>query len=429
MGTTKDITCKKCGAIVKGDVTYCPHCGELLPGKTESITISKRERDLLTTNYKVLERIYKTGHAPSGMHLIGEDYFDNIENIKKKADRYDTISMWTLLISIGLGIILFFTGLYYVIDRFQRETKTGLEIVKDEATGKYGIYNHDKDSLVTPYEYDSIQYRNWVDAESYKRNYFVLFKNTLLGIADSTGTVSISCELDEIEGAYSGLIIMRKNGYEGLFDTYGTPLFRTNNYHVLWDKKPVLDSRTPGTYVGNIIPVKRNTNSGWELFNRAGKKIINKTYPEVTQTGTSDLIKVKYNGYYGLINKKGEEVVKCNADWILRFREGMAVVYISKPYNVYAIDTLGNKVVFQSFPNDWSIWYFRSAFIAVRDESNGKIGYYDKTGKQVISHEFEQAQDGNTWIDPSFQGDSARVSSQGRNGYVFKDGNFKPDAK
>ena len=33
MGTTNEITCKKCGAQATGDITYCPHCGELLPGK------------------------------------------------------------------------------------------------------------------------------------------------------------------------------------------------------------------------------------------------------------------------------------------------------------------------------------------------------------------------------------------------------------
>lgn len=426
MEITKDITCKECGAIVKEntDITYCPKCGTLLPDKTENVVISKRERDLLSTNYKVLGKIYKTGYAPVGKQLVERDEYNRI---KKKVDRYEHISDGALVIGLGLLIALFITACYFVGKWLDQKPKVRLEIVKDKATGKYGIYDNDKDLLVTPYEYDSIQYRNWVDAESYKRNYYCLFKNGLIGVADSTGAVRVACELSNIEGAYSGLIIMRENGYEGLFDTYGTPLFRTDNYHVLWVKKPALDYYTPGTFVGNIIPVKHNTNSGWELYDRTGKRITGNSYPEAIQAGTPNLIKVKYNGYYGLINTKGQEVVKCKAKWISRYQENIAFVNYPDSKHLYALDTLGNTIFSISKEYKWQ-WPVMEGVFA-RMDNNGNIGYYNKTGKLVIPHKFEQAKDGNSLTHPCFAGDSARVSYRGQNGYVYKNGYFKPDAK
>lgn len=401
-------TCSKCNYSNLDTSHYCVKCGAplektwLFPKRYK--VIAETELDSLTNERNRLRK------------QINDSWGIKIEKWIK--DNKNTI-VWT----IASIFALFFLGWMFTKCDFSTKVLDVIEIRKDEASGKYGIYNNESNILVTQYEYDSIQHRNWVDAESYKRNYYCLFRNNLIGIADSSGAVTVSCNLSSIEGAYSGLIIMRcESGNEGLLDTYGTPLFDTNYYRVLWEKTPVFDFYTSGTYVGNIIPVKRSSNSGWELFDRTGKRISSKSYPEVIQTGVPNLIKVKLNGYYGLVNTKGQEVLRCNARWISRYQEDIAFVDYPNSKYLYAINLLGNKIF--SISKEYKTQWLVKEGLFARMDSHGKIGYYDKTGKLVIPHKYEQTKDGNTLIQPNFHNDSAFVSYQGEKGVLLKEGTF-----
>jgi DNA-directed RNA polymerase subunit RPC12/RpoP len=417
METVKEYKCAKCGAIVwKGEhkeymlncPPYCPHCGALLTLKRAKVAVELSDLNNIEKNVIKLASNIKYSYKPPYARVCDGYNFDTINRIlcpdflektkitKKKADTF-MYSIFGLIGVCFLAVIVF-----GCIAIFGNKSKTGVEIVKDEATGKYGIYNHDKDIQTVPFAYDTIAF------ESDYRAYFLL-SGIKFGVADSTGNITIPCEMDSICPVGNDMAIMYRNGMQGVWHRDGHIIIPCENEYVFWEKKPKGDFDTPyDGYIGNIIPIKRSSNYGWDLYDKFGRRINLQTYQEAIQTGTQDMIKVKYNGYYGLVNAKGEEVIKCKAKWISRFQEDIAFIYYIDSKYLYAIDTSGNNVfsISKDYKTQWPI--IEGLF--ARMDNNGKIGYYNKKGKLVIPHKFEQARKGDNLVSPNFQGDSARIS-------------------
>jgi len=396
----KEVICTnpECKAHVSAKLTYCPHCGKLLPGKSGNELIEKSTLRHWTNCAVDLHDI--TEKEPEGRdfmdrikkpNLVHEDissvlnssFVQKVKDMKEKADKYDTITLWAIFSILGLAIIAFLYLLYSLYDKQEKDTlqETKIEIVQDEKTGKYGIYNHTIDEQTIPFEYDSI--RNVANDMS------ILYRNGMQGVcSQKDGKVIIPCE----------------------------------NQYVFWEKEPTTWTwEVPFNYVGNIIPVKRSVNSGWDIYDNTGKRINATTYQGAWQTGLPNLIKVKYNSLYGIIDIKGKQIVACKAIRISRFREGKAFVEYAEKEDV--VDSLGK--VLTSFTQDYiNHWHFSQGLFAKQDQDR-KIRFYNEKGQSVFKYAFEQAKEGDTLINPSFDGDSARISYNGQNGYIFKNGTLK----
>ena len=371
---------KECGAIVRKGLTYCPRCGTLLPGQAEKTVISKQELGKLEDCERDLRKIHLFGYEPRGWVLIKTSEYNTL---KKEANSYNKIKTSIIITGIVALLAISIWGGFWLFNS-NNAIVNNIEIVQDNTTKKYGIYNHTIDSLIVPYEYDSILYAG--------NEMSIMYRDSMQGVCNNEGQIVIPCE----------------------------------NQYVFWETRPTEWTwEIPNDYVGNIIPVKHSQNSGWDIYDKYGKRINLFTYQDATQTGEPDLIKVKLNDLFGIIDIKGHQIVSCNSTRISKFRKEKAFIeYRGKE------DVVNNKgKVLCSFATDYkNLWHFSEGLFAKKNQ-DGKIGYYDETGKLVFQHIYEQAKEGNNLLNPSFDGDSARISYNGRNGYLYRDGSIKLDAQ
>mgnify|MGYP003292084536 CR=1 FL=1 len=438
---------------------YCPNCGRLLPSKKELKAKTDAEieklksapptgkifvnREEATTQVKAYNDMIRSGYAPAGKQIITEkeyetlthtsELYDYWEGKKKTVYNYKKHYMWECyLFSILFCVAMLVGGIYlfgWLIPKYLKPSET-IEVVVDSETGKYGIYNNEIDSLITPYLYDTIRHVVGYREDNIYRNFYYVKKDGKFGVADSTGRITIDCELDKTVGTYSGLIQLYKGEKVGLMDLKGKQILPPEYKYVLWQNEPLNTNTTAGTYVGDIIPVKANGSRGWELYNRNGEKINKKFYRSVLQTGEPTLVKVQEWSSYkdGIVNSLGVQVVPCSYYTIMKFNNGRAWAKKSRNGAWSLITAQGEQLM--TLPKGYEPYPFSEGFAAVKYKN--KIGYYDVSGKCIIPHdkyeEIEQVPTkpgvAKSTILPYFHNGKAKVSYNGEEGYIDINGNF-----
>ncbi len=416
---SKKCSNQRCQYVNSDSSHYCVKCGKPLeklyifssrPDKTYEV-IAKSELDSLKNERNRLRK------------QINESYALKIESWVKV--NKETI-FWTSITFIAIVI----GGWLFTKCDFTHN-KQVIEIKKNDVTGKYGIFDNKTETLVTPFEYDSISHRKSIDKnQNVYRNYFYLFKNGKIGVADGTGKTTINCSIDATDGAYNGIVILQKGEKKGIMDLFGHRIIPCEYQYVLWKDKPKYNSfETPGSYVGNIIPVAVNKNSYWELYNRNGVKISNQRYKEAIQTGNPKLIKVRevrndYRVLYGIVDENGQVIVPCKYYSISVFEEDRAWVKekYSDPWSL--ITSNGERLM--TLPFKYTPSAFHDGMAAIKN--NGKIGYCDINGKFVIPMNYEQINNNDgSYISFDFYYGKAKVLYKGKPGYLDKKGIFTPD--
>ncbi|MES2588851.1 MAG: WG repeat-containing protein [Bacteroidota bacterium] len=134
---------------------------------------------------------------------------------------------------------------------------------------------------------------------------------------------------------------------------------------------------------------------------------------------------VSYPGKYGLKDKKGKVLIKPKYDKVGRFSEGFASVQIGDKMSF--INSLGKEII--PFGTYSYVGYFEKGICAVNvggnlaefnqvewgaQESSGKWGFIDKTGKVVIPIKYD-------WVF-GFKGDFAVYKLKNRWGFIDKKG-------
>ena len=95
------------------------------------------------------------------------------------------------------------------------------------------------------------------------------------------------------------------------------------------------------------------------------------------------LAAVEYNDKWGFINKKGEEVIPTEYDWVQYFNEGLVVAKKDNKWGV--LNKKGEVVV--PFKYEGMYYLYKNGWIAVK--LNGKWGYIDGSGKVVIDIKYD----------------------------------------
>lgn len=404
------VICSKCHYHNSYGSHYCVKCGALLPGYKEYVVIAKTELKSLRDERDLLREKINNSWGVKIKKIVG--------------DHIDTI-VWTACMVFWL-IACFVLAIK--CDSSQKTSEV-IEIRKDEASGKYGIYNNESKALVAPYEYDSISHRKGWNYQG-DWNFFYMFKNGKFVVADSTGMRTISYELNAASGSYNGLVILYKGGKQGLMNTYGQQILPCEYQYVLWEGETAFSSLDhPGTYVGNILPVKVDKNGGWELYNRSGRKIREQHYKTATQTGNPNLIKVREirrdnKILYGIVDESGQVVIPCQYYRISVFGNDRA--WAKQNYNDPWSLITSKGIRLMTLSNGVTPSAFHDGMAAVIE--NGKIGYCDTSGKIVIPMKYERVlnNDG-SYMGYDFHSGKARVLYNGETGYVDKSGIFTPD--
>ena len=413
----------------------CPCCGKLLDGKQPLRALTQEEidrlkeqaatppdgkiyvkRDDAERNINAYNEMVNSGYAPSGKRIISIEEYKDLTESSQLHDywseertklrntpiyRYTEKRTWSFYTGTALVGIFMVTGLVYllgwiipfILKSSDKATSPDevVKIVRDSKTGKYGLYNSEHDSLVIPYQYDTIFHRKGYNSQRIPFNLFYLHKNEKFAVADSLGRITVNCELDSTSWAYDNLLIMYKGRKRGVLDYNCCPIVPCNYQYVLWETKPREDLYNVGKYVGNIIPVKADNNSGWELYNRKGVRICDKKYHKAIQTGSPELIKVcervrvgvrnsyTYEEKYGVVNENGQEVIPCKYYGISKFGDDRAWVQEKEGGAWSLIASTGKLIKSNLLQSTYTPYAFSEGLAAVK-APNGKIGYYDVSG-------------------------------------------------
>ena len=412
----KKCTNQKCLYVNSDSSHYCVKCGKPLeklysfssePRRYE--VIAKTELDWLINERNRLQR------------QINESYAIKIENWIK--ENVEMIIWCTIPLIVGV-----FCGWLFSKCSFAH-TNNVIEIKRNEVNGKYGIFDNKANVLVAPYEYDSISHRKGINNQNLYINFFYLYKNGKIGVADSTGKMTIKCSLISAEGSYNGLLVLNNGEKKGLMDVFGHQIIPCEYQYVLWKDAPKYRTfENPGSYIGNIIPVAANKNSYWELYNRNGIKISNKHYREAIQTGNPKLIKVREvrndnKLLYGIVNENGQVIVPCKYYSISVFGDDRAWVK-EKSNDSWSLVTSNGKLL-KTLPPNYTPSAFHDGMAAI--EKNGKIGYCDIYGNINIPIKYEKIRnkDG-SYVGYDFYNGKAKVLYNGKSGYLDKKGIFTP---
>lgn len=417
-------TCSKCNYSNSSTSHYCVKCGAPLEKEKDFLFLGMRR--CLYKKYEVIAKTELEALRNERNRLrkqINDSWGIKVENWIK--DNKNTIG-WT----IASIFAIIFVGMVIIKCDFSTKASEVIEIRKDEVSGKYAIYNNESKTLVTPYEYDSISHRKGMDYQGVYRNFFYLYKNWKIGVADSTGKTTVNCELDGTEGAYSGVIILKKGEKQGLMDIFGHQIIPCEYQYILWENETEYSSlEHPGRYVGNILPVKADKNGGWELYNRSGRKIRGQRYKAAIQTGNPRLIKVRenrndYKVLYGIVDENGQVIIPCKYYSISVFGNDRAWARQNYGDSWSLITSKGERLM--TLPKGLTPSAFHDGMAAVTEK--GKIGYCDTLGKFVIPINFERVRNNDgSYVSYDFYNGKARVIYNGKTGYVDKIGTFTPD--
>ncbi len=125
----------------------------------------------------------------------------------------------------------------------------------------------------------------------------------------------------------------------------------------------------------------------WGFINELSEIIIPPKY-ESASIFSESLAKVKHNTRWGFIDSNDKEVIPCVYDDAHDFCEGVAIVKRNKTAvsgrDTWGfVDKTGKEIM---LPKYWRIYDFSGGVAMV---SNGKCGYVDKTGEEVVPLMYE----------------------------------------
>ncbi|BBI30866.1 WG repeat-containing protein [Cohnella abietis] len=259
--------------------------------------------------------------------------------------------------------------------------------------GKWGFIDRNGKEVVKP------QYEAYGYSYEFLEGLALVSKNGKMGYIDKTGKVVIPLRYDYARSFSDGLAAIMVKDKFGYIDKNGKIVIQ-----------PKYDEAY--SFGEGVAIVYRN---GWLLIDKSGKETklkLNWQY-EISESDTfsEGLLKVKFKGKYGFMNKKGELVVKAQYESIDPFIGGVARISKSDPKNARAypkygfVDKKGKEIIPAKY--DY-VGMFSEGLADVRQ--NGKWGFVDQTGKVIVKLQFDDAL--------SYSEGLAAVKVNGKWGYI-----------
>lgn len=241
--------------------------------------------------------------------------------------------------------------------------------------------------VVIPGKYD--------DVLDFSEGLAAVQKNEKWGFIDKTGKEVISCQYDFVSSFYEGLALAVVDGSKGGYiDKTG---------------KEVIPFQYAGAKPFSEGLAAVEVNGKWGFIGKTGEEVIPCKYDDVSYF-SDGLAAVAQDEKWGYIDKAGKEVIPCTYTGALDFSEGFAAVTLSGKGACY-IDKTGEAVI--PFIKECTfVGYFSEGLVLLAKD--GKYGFFDKTGKEVIPCKYDDAL--------GFSDGFAPVMQNGKWGYIDKTG-------
>lgn len=301
-----------------------------------------------------------------------------------------------LIVAIGGGII-FFSGNYKRVSVIKENSKYGLGV--------------DGKSIIEC-EYDSIENSKKYHIEN---EYFILYKNSKLGIADTLGKIILPCEYENVSKSHPYYIVS-KDGKQGVMDSIGNNIIPIKYKSLSFTSYYELDiiSLKYNSAIGFIAQelngmwgILSTSNEymvkpkyyeikelfpGYKVLNKDGTynyllsspsrgfQLIDKKYKDIIGSGLlGTLLVLGTNNKYGYINILGLEIIPCNYSIAKEFSlPERAFVKQNSDDDWTCIDTKGNIIFTISCDSVGNYWDGKARIF-----KDGKQYEIDKFGKMT----------------------------------------------
>lgn len=370
--------CKKCGCLISEDAVFCKKCGEKQHQGLESEAVhSHHGKDFLKKFSVVFRRVFRTtaskiiaGVLAAAILVTGIAVIVNNQNKNR-------------FVSDSISVVVEPTLKYDNVSSFSE----GFAVVKKDK--KYGYVDQNGKEVVPPTYYSAGSFSDGV-AVAYSK------EDCTWHIIDKTGNVKAQLKgYDNVGYSFSnGFIQVEKDDKYGLADTAGKEVL-----------PPVYDS--VGDFNDGLAWAEKN--EMWGLIDIAGNEVLPFIYSQSFNEGFS---RVKEDGNFSLVDKTGKEVLTLpHDDYSVRdFNDGVAVIHF-KPGDIwYIFDKTGN--VKARLKDYRYVSGFSEGFAQVTKD--GKYGFVDKNGKDVVPPIYDDVQDFNEGF--------AQVAKDGKYGFVDQTG-------
>ena len=312
--------------------------------------------------------------------------------------------------------------------------KTVLKVSKN---GKYGLINFSGKELVSC-EYDAIE------PLKYLENSFVTTKNNKKGLVDQTGTVIIENEYADIKGLTdnyeNGYIVKNDSSRFGVITTGKTKVLDTvyteiknvygSSMYVVKDEEGIKVVSKDGTTVvankfDDVVDLSSNKmivviNSKYGILDETGNTLVEATYDSLKYAFGEYYI-AKKDGKAGMINSKGLEVVAFeykdisymeDEGFIIAEKDDLTSDLMDTSFIIKAnglVSEINSKGAFIKLrvSGDYKYYNFKLEEKTVQEvyptntlfvkKENGKFGYVDKEGKEVVKAIYDDATEQNEY--------------------------------
>ncbi len=370
--------CKKCGCPISEDAVFCKKCGEKQHQGIEPVAVhSHQGKDFLKKFSVVFRRVFRTTASKiiAGVlaaAILATGIVVIVDNQNKNRFVSDSIS-----------VVVEPTLKYDNVSGFSE----GFAVVEKDK--KYGYVDQNGKEVVPPTYYSAGSFSDGV-AVAYSK------EDCTWHIIDKTGNVKAQLKgYDNVGYSFSnGLIQVEKDDKYGLADTTGKEVL-----------PPVYDS--VGDFNDGLAWVEKN--EMWGLIDTTGNEVLPFIYNQRFNEGFS---RVKEDGNLSLVDKTGKEVLTLPHDCysVCNFNDGVAVLHFEPGDIWYIFDKTGN--VKARLKDYRYVSGFSEGFAQVAKD--GKYGFVDKNGKDVVPPIYDDVQDFNEGI--------AQVQKDGKYGFVDQTG-------
>lgn len=252
--------------------------------------------------------------------------------------------------------------------------------------------------------------------------YFTVLENNKWGVIDNKGNVVIQPEYDEmitIPNSQKGIFVCT---YDVIDNTYKTKVINEKNEQLFSEYEQIeaidnYDDKSNTWYEDNVLRVKSNGKYG--LINFKGEKILDTIYDEIySLKGIKNSLVIKKDGNTGLCNNYGNII----ADTIYKdikplgnnYENGYCIVTAENKYGAIAID---KNIIIE--PTYEDVKYIGSnQFYAVK--VSGKVYLLDNTTKTISQKGYDSIE--------NITGENIIIKSNNAYGIVDKEGNQKVPA-
>ena len=229
--------------------------------------------------------------------------------------------------------------------------------------GKYGLINFDGQELL-PCEYDEIT------ALKGTKSNLIVKKAGNVGLVNELGQTIISAQYKDVlsleEGYKSEYIIINENNQYGLISTSGTILIEPKYELVKY------------LHSSEVIAVKEN--DVWKVVNiKDNSVLIDGGYEDILEAKSENII-VKKDGKYGVISKTNEEKIKPEYE---ELKYAFSIYYIAKKDGKYGVINLENEEIIKF--EYVSMSYVENGGFIQADKSDTETVIFDNNlGQKIV---------------------------------------------